>query len=213
MTLSINISSSNTNSNLIITSNSSNINSDNNLLNTKFILDQSIPTPDPTPDPAPDPTPTPDPTPDPTPTPAPVINYPIIILNPSSVIIEASMGYIDNSANDSITHLDFSLSQLTIDVCSNVLSNVVGTYNVIYTVADPCNNDASATRIVNVVDTTPPEITISGGLELILNIGVSYELSANVSAFDIVDGSVNVTITGLLDTTTEIGRASCRERV
>ena len=72
------------------------------------------------------------------------------------------MGYIDNSGNDSITHLDFSLSQLTIDVCSNVLSNVVGSYNVIYTVTDPCNNDASATRIVNIVDTTPPAITLVG---------------------------------------------------
>ena len=129
---------------------------------------------------------------------------PVISLDPSIVLFEASSNpYIDNSINDNISDNYFEKSQLTIDVCSNVLSNVVGSYNVIYTVTDPCNNIASATRIVNVVDTTPPEITISGGLELILNLGVSYELSANVFAFDIVDGSVNVTISGSLDTTTE----------
>ena len=68
----------------------------------------------------------------------------------------------------------FSFSQLTIDACSNVLNNVVGTYSVIYTVSAPCGNVASATRIVNVVDTTAPVITITGDNPATVELGESY---------------------------------------
>ena len=140
----------------------------------------------------------------PAPAPAPDTTVPVITLNPTSVTIEASLtAYIDNSSGDTISDNSFSLAELTIDVCSNVVSNAVGTYSVVYTVTDPCGNDASATRIVNVVDTTAPIITLTGEAHVELLVGSSYtELGA--TATDIVDGVLTSDISVVSDLCTNI---------
>ena len=137
------------------------------------------------------------------PAPTPVYDNisPTITLNPLNINIEAFNGiYIDNSSNDIITDNSFSFNELTIDVCSNVITNVVGTYQVVYNVSDPCSNDASAVRTVNIIDTTPPVITLIGENPQTIYLDNSYsELGA--SALDIVDGSINIDICfGNLDT-------------
>ena len=74
---------------------------------------------------------------------------------------------------------------MTIDVCNNVISNVVGSYNIIYTVTDPCNNYASATRIVNVVDTTQATnlqcLAVDSCLNIINSNGNKYVFNNNTT--------------------------------
>lgn len=48
-----------------------------------------------------------------------------------------------------------------ISVISNVTAGILGTYEVKYTVSDSSGNTATATRVVNVIDVTPPVITFS----------------------------------------------------
>ena len=70
--------------------------------------------------------------------------------------------------------------------------NLVGSYNVVYTASDQCGNQVSATRVVNVVDTTSPVITISGDNPLTLEYGETYQ-EFGATAYDLVDGSFAVT--------------------
>lgn len=85
---------------------------------------------------------------------------PIITLNgESSVTIEAGMAYEEFGANVT-DNIDTNLIA-NID-SSNVDTNFVGTYVVVYSVQDSAGNQAeSVTRTVNVVDTTAPIITIN----------------------------------------------------
>ena len=45
---------------------------------------------------------------------------------------------------------------------SKLIPNTVGSYTITYTATDLDNNTATATRTVNVVDTTAPVITVTG---------------------------------------------------
>jgi hypothetical protein len=64
-----------------------------------------------------------------------------------------------------------------------VNTNVVGTYTVLYNYTDTDNNRATQlSRIVNVVDTTPPVITLNGNAEMTIEAGSTYnELGALVT--------------------------------
>lgn len=119
---------------------------------------------------------------------------PTITLDPSYVTFEASLTpYIDNSSNIIISDNLFNIDDLTIEISNNVISNVVGTYSVIYTVTDPCNNVSQAIRTVNVVDTTPPVITLNGASYIQLVVNSEYN-DLGASATDIVDGNLSNSI-------------------
>jgi hypothetical protein len=64
-----------------------------------------------------------------------------------------------------------------------VNTNVVGTYTVLYNYTDTDNNRATQlARIVNVVDTTAPVITLNGNAEITIQAGATYnELGAIVT--------------------------------
>ena len=85
----------------------------------------------------------------------------------------------------------------------NVNTTIVGTYTVLYNYTDTDNNRATQlSRIVNVVDTTPPFITLNGNAEMTIEAGSTYnELGAIVT--DNYDPE-NVSIVGgdVVDTTT-----------
>ncbi len=73
-------------------------------------------------------------------------------------------------------------------------SNIVGTYTVTYNVADSAGNDAAeVTRTVNVVDTTPPVITLNGASPVTLEIHTAYT-DAGATAWDNVDGNITGSI-------------------
>ena len=93
----------------------------------------------------------------------PDATLPVISLSgDSSVTVEAATSYTDDgaSATDNIDG-DVSASITTVN---NVDINTPGTYSVTYNVSDSAGNAATeVVRTVNVVDTTAPVITLSGG--------------------------------------------------
>ena len=84
---------------------------------------------------------------------------------------------------------------LTADIVtsSDVDANSVGSYSVTYDIVDSSGNPASAVRTVNVVDTTPPLITILGDNPATVVLNDPYT-DAGATAFDAGDGDLTADI-------------------
>ena len=119
--------------------------------------------------------------------------------NPVSV--EAGSSYSDAGA----TATDSYDGDLTSSIATNnnVDINTVGSYTVTYTVTDSSGNTATATRTVNVADTTAPVITISGANPVDVDLGTTYN-DAGASATDANDGDLtsSITVSSNVDTST-----------
>ena len=95
---------------------------------------------------------------------------PIMALNgDSSIITEYGDSYVDSGAT-AIDDTDGDITNLIL-VDNPVNATQVGTYDVTYTITDSAGNSATLSRIVNVVDTTPPVITISGVTQIVAEYG------------------------------------------
>ena len=83
---------------------------------------------------------------------------------------------------------------------TNLDTSNAGPATITYTISDAEGNSATATRTVNILDTTPPEITLLGANPLEINQGTTYnEPGATVT--DNVDGnSITAVISGNVDT-------------
>jgi len=79
----------------------------------------------------------------------------VVVNGVNPIDVELGSNYTDSGAV--VTDLD----TFTLTTDSDVDTSVVGTYSVVYTATDASGNVGTATRIVNVVDTTPPVITSS----------------------------------------------------
>src|SRR5690625_2342997 len=100
-----------------------------------------------------------------------------------------------------------------IEVTGDVDTSTVGEYEVVYTVSDEAGNEATATRVVNVVeadgngegdeDTVAPEITLNGDNPMELEVGETYD-EPGATAEDDVDGDVSdaIEVSGDVDTST-----------
>ncbi len=72
--------------------------------------------------------------------------------------------------------------------------NTTGTYNVTYDVVDSASNPApTQTRVVNVSDTTPPVITLTGAANILHDLGSTYT-DAGATASDNTDGDITAGI-------------------
>ena len=102
-----------------------------------------------------------------------------------------------NNYNDpGVTITDDSV---TIDTTtSNVNTNKVGNYEVVYTSVDAYDNTSTLTRIVNVVDTTPPTLTLNGPNPYSIIQGGSYIEFGSIA--NDASGQVNTTITHNVNT-------------
>ena len=88
----------------------------------------------------------------------------IIIIGDNPINTELGGSYEDKGA----TATDAS-GDVTVNSSGNVDTNTIATYTITYTSTDPFGNTGTATRTVNVVDTTAPVITSSDGSPLLEN--------------------------------------------
>ena len=125
----------------------------------------------------------------------------IALIGSNPVTVEAGSTYTDAGATATDAY-DGDLSS-SITTTSDVDVNTVGTYTVTYTVSDSSANSATASRTVNVVDTTAPVITITGANPVDVDLGATYS-DAGATATDVHDGDLtsSITVSSNVDTNT-----------
>ncbi len=125
---------------------------------------------------------------------------PVISLNgDSSINLFLNESYEELGA----TALDDKDGVVAVATSGTVDSSTLGEYTITYSATDNAGNSSSITRTVTVIapDTTPPVITLNGDNSIRVLVHKSYnELGA--TATDDRDGSVEVSISGIVDTTT-----------
>ena len=125
----------------------------------------------------------------------------IALIGSNPVTVEAGSTYTDAGATATDAYDGDLTSSIT--TTSNVDANAVGTYTVTYTVSDSSANPATASRTVNVVDTTAPVITITGANPVDVDLGATYS-DAGATATDVHDGDLtsSITVSSNVDTNT-----------
>lgn len=125
---------------------------------------------------------------------------PVIRLNGSAFeTVECRSPYTDPGAT-AFDSCDTSLPPVS--VSGTVNTNASGTYTLTYTITDASGNPAdSVTRTVQVTDTDPPVITLTGSPAVTLDCGTSY-FDAGATATDSCDGDLTsmIQMTGAVDT-------------
>jgi subtilisin family serine protease len=119
---------------------------------------------------------------------APIIN----LKGDQDVTIEVNSNYTDAGA----TALDNYDGVITANIAKEgvVNENEVGSYPITYDVSDSSGNRAEqVTRIVNVVDTTKPVITLTGDAYILVETGNNYS-DPGASATDNYDGDITSNI-------------------
>ncbi len=126
---------------------------------------------------------------------------PILTLNGEiELTLELGTAYTELGA----TATDERDGDVNVTIVGEVDSSTIGIYTITYTARDKAGNEASIARTVNVVlapDVTAPVITLNGDANITLTEGDVYE-ELGASATDNVDGSVSVSISGNVDTST-----------
>ena len=117
----------------------------------------------------------------------------IIIIGDNPINTELGGSYEDKGA----TATDAS-GDVTVNSSGNVDTNTIATYTITYTSTDPSGNTGTATRTVNVVDTTAPVITVIGDLSIDIEQGKVYQ-DEGATAEDL-SGDVEVVTSGAVDT-------------
>src|SRR5258705_9540030 len=95
--------------------------------------------------------------------------------------------------------LDLCSATVTITTNGSVNPNVTGAYTLQYIATDPSGNSATNTRSVNVVDTTPPQISLNGTNSMTVECHGSFT-DPGATAFDLCAGTLAVTTNSLLNT-------------
>jgi len=108
--------------------------------------------------------------------------------NPQIIEVGEVYSELQATASDNV---DGDISGNILVDATNVNTSIVGSYTVFYNVQDGNSNSAAtATRTVNVVDTTIPTITLIGANPQVIEVGSAYtELTATAS--DNYDGDIS----------------------
>ena len=119
------------------------------------------------------------------------ITPPIIVLIGGNQTVSVGTTYTDPGA----TATDDVNGNITSTITANntVNTNMLGTYNVTYRVNDSSGNNATATRTVTVIDTTPPVITLRGAQNTEHMAGTQY-IDAGATAYDSFQGDLTQAI-------------------
>ena len=131
----------------------------------------------------------------------PTASNPVIVLNGDNpMVLEVGTAYVDPGA----IAWDEDDGDLTnqLQINGSVNSNILGTYTVVYSVTDSGGNTTNVNRTIEIVDTTPPVITLIGSTTIYLEQGSNYyEFGAD--AVDNYDGDLtSIIISGTVDTST-----------
>ena len=115
----------------------------------------------------------------------------ITIIGDNPATVECVDTYTDQGA----TAFDDDQGDITVDMTtvSNVDQNAIGTYQVTYTVTDNAFTTVQEVRTVNVVDTTPPVITVLGDPVVTHECSTPYT-DAGATASDICAGDITARI-------------------
>ena len=122
----------------------------------------------------------------------------ITLLGDSNITHEAGTAYIDAGANWN----DAVDGNGTADANGTVDENVPGIYTIIYSFTDSSGNAAqSITRTIEVVDTTPPVITLIGDANVTHLASTTY-IDQGANWTDLVDGNGSIDGIGTVDSNT-----------
>jgi len=125
----------------------------------------------------------------------------IILLGENEITIECKSVFEDPGANAyDINDGDLTNQiQVSSDIYEEIIGDYIGDYNVVYSVTDSDGNTSTETRIVHVVDTVEPEITLLGSNIIVLDCKSIFN-DPGVEARDICDDSIDVITSGSVNT-------------
>jgi len=118
----------------------------------------------------------------------------ITMMGTNPMTIECHSTFIDPGASAQ----DLCAGSLPVTTNSLVNPNLPGAYSVVYVATDPSGNSVTNTRTVNVVDTTPPQITMMGTNPMTIECHSTFT-DPGASAQDLCAGALPVTTNGLVD--------------
>jgi hypothetical protein len=124
----------------------------------------------------------------------------LVLVGDATVQVEAGESYVDQGAT-ATDNIDGTITA-NIIVNGSVETTTIGTYTITYNVNDASGNAASpVSRIVEVIDTTAPLISLIGDSNLTIEAGESYTENG-ASATDNLDGDISseILISGSVDT-------------
>ncbi len=123
-----------------------------------------------------------------------------VVDNEAPVVTLLGDGAIDIACGDAfsdpgVTAWDICNGDLSaaVEVTGTVDTAASGDYLITYSVRDAARNTAHVTRMVRVVDTEAPEITLLGDTTLVLSCNTVYE-EAGATAYDACDGDLSAWI-------------------
>ncbi len=111
----------------------------------------------------------------------------LILKGELAITLEAG-GVYEESGFTAVDNVDGDIAGI-VQVMGEVDEKKVGTYTITYTVTDKYENVATAQRIIQVVDTTAPELKLKGEEKITLEVGSSFK-DAGYTAVDLVDGDL-----------------------
>jgi beta-glucanase (GH16 family) len=117
----------------------------------------------------------------------------ITLMGEETINHEQGTSYSDQGA----TAFDSIDGSVAVSTSGDVGTNA-GIYSITYSASDVAGNTATATRTIIVADTQPPIISLIGDSEVYHEQGSNY-IDAGASASDVVDGDVEVLISGDVD--------------
>jgi len=105
----------------------------------------------------------------------------------------------DDYTDEGVTYSDNLDTTLDYEYLNEVDTDVVGTYEIEYTVTDLSGNTTTVIRTINVVDTTAPTATLVAGIDTVY-VGEDHILES-IDCFDNYYHAFTIVVNGTVDTT------------